>query len=30
MQSLDNYPELGGTAPAQASVALKTVFRCTT
>jgi hypothetical protein len=30
LQSLDNYHELGGTAPAQASVALKTVFRCTT
>jgi len=28
LQSLDNYHELGETAPVQASIALKTVFRC--
>jgi hypothetical protein len=30
LQSLDNYHELGETAPVQASVALKTVFKCNT
>ncbi len=30
LQSLDNYHELGGTAPAMASDALKTVFSCNT
>lgn len=28
LQSLDNYHEAGETAPIQASIALKTVFRC--
>ncbi len=28
LQSLDNYHELGETAPVQASTALKTVFKC--
>ena len=30
LQSLDNYHELGETAPVLASIALKTVFRCKT
>jgi hypothetical protein len=30
LQSLDNYHELGETAPVQASIALKTVFKCNT
>jgi len=30
LQSLDNYHELGGTAPVIASTALKTVYRCNT
>jgi hypothetical protein len=30
LQSLDNYHELGETAPVQASIALKTIFRCNT
>jgi HEAT repeat protein len=30
LQSLDNYQELGETAPVQASIALKTVFKCNT
>ena len=30
LQSLDNYHELGETAPVQASIALKTVFNCNT
>ena len=28
LQSLDNYHELGETAPVMASIALKTVFKC--
>ena len=30
LQSLDNYHELGGTAPVHASIALKTIFKCNT
>jgi hypothetical protein len=30
LESLDNYHELGETAPVQASVALKNVFKCNT
>ena len=30
LQSLDNYQELGETAPVQASIALNTVFKCNT
>jgi hypothetical protein len=30
LQSLDNYHELGETAPVQASIALKTVYKCNT